>query len=71
MIIQFTDNEYGVMLDSLGQAREKCREQSIATPNIDSALKKMCKWGSPAGCQFLVVTDEDANLIAAVTEEAK
>jgi hypothetical protein len=68
MIIEFTDNEYGVMLDSLAQTRDRIRDTGGATPNIDSAMAKMCKWGGPAGCQFLVVTGEDADLIGNVTE---
>lgn len=61
MIHKFTDSEYAVMLDSLAQTRDRIRKEhpEIATPNIDSAMAKMSKWGSPMGCEFLVVTGVD------------
>jgi hypothetical protein len=68
MIIEFTDNDYAVMLDCMGITREGIRKQGMPTPNIDAAMEKMCKWGGPAGCEFLVVTGEDAELIRNVTE---
>ena len=68
MIIEFTDNDYAVMLDSLTITRDKIRGEGRDTPNIDEAIAKMSRWAKPTGCQFLVVTGEDADLIRNVAE---
>ena len=68
MIIQFTDNDYAVIVDSLSFNRRYISEQGHDTPNLNETIAKMSKWADPSGCQFLVVTGDDANLIAAVTE---
>lgn len=67
MIIEFTDSEYGVIVDSLALTRDRIRDEGNATPTIDAALAKLSKWATPTGCQFLAVTGEDAALIGAVT----
>ena len=69
MIQEFTDNEYAVMYDSLAEMRNKIRAEAKrlnrepVTPNIDRAIEKMCRWGSPAGCGFLAVSGDDAEAI--------
>jgi hypothetical protein len=71
MVIKFTDSEYGEIIGSLANTRDAATKAGRTAPHVESALAKMCKWGSPAGCQFIVVTDEDAELIANVTEPAQ
>ena len=63
MIHQFTDAEYAVIYDSLVESRTTCRKAEIETPNIDSALRKLASWATPAGCQFLAVSGEDMDLL--------
>lgn len=70
MIINFTDNEYGEIVGALANTRDGATKAGRTAPHVESALKKLCSWGSPAGCQFLVVTGDDAKLIANVTEPA-
>ena len=71
MIIKFTDSEYGEIIGALGTTLGNAAKAGREAPHVESALAKMCKWGGPAGCQFIVVTDEDAELIANVTEGVK
>lgn len=59
MIIEFTDNEYAVILDSLSIARKQINRPNIPTPNIDSALTKLGSFAKPSGCEFTIVTGED------------
>jgi hypothetical protein len=63
MYYKFTDNEYGVIVDSLAKMRDELADADIATPNIDSALAKLGKWADPSGCEFLVLTGQDMWLI--------
>jgi hypothetical protein len=68
MIIDFTDSEYGEIFGSLANARDNAHKHGRTAPHIESAMAKMRQWASPAGCQFLVVTGEDADLIRGASE---
>jgi hypothetical protein len=63
MYYKFTDDEYAVMLDAMTITRDKIREKGEDTPNLDSAIDKMCQWGSPSGCEFVALTGVEMWLI--------
>jgi hypothetical protein len=68
MILNFTDNDFAVIQDSLGTNRERIRDMGRPTPNMDETMKKWGRWAKPSGCEFTVVTGEDA--IALASKEA-
>lgn len=63
MILEFTDTHYAVIMDSLGITRDKIRAEGRATPNIDEVINAMSGWASPAGCEFMVLTGDDATVL--------
>ena len=54
-MIQFTDTDYAVIIDSLSRMRRQLQAEGIATPNVEATIAKFCQWGSPMGCEFAVI----------------
>lgn len=59
-IQRFTDTEYAIIVDCLSSARDQMHSQGHETPNIESALAKFHSWATPAGCEFIAVTGDEA-----------
>jgi hypothetical protein len=68
MILDFTDNDFAVIQDSLGTNRERIRDMGHPTPNMDETMKKWGRWAKPSGCQFTVVTGNE--VAAMLSKEA-
>lgn len=63
MILEFTDTDYGVIMDALLITSEKIHAEGRATPNLDIVRQKLGAWASPAGCEFTVLTGDDATVL--------
>ena len=60
---EFTDDEYAVMLDALSTMRDNLDRQRVPHPILDEAIRKFTAWAKPTGCEFLVVTGTDMQLL--------
>jgi hypothetical protein len=56
---KFTDKDFAVTVDSLGEMRDQVKSKGLAVPNVEAALKKFNSWARPEGCEFLVLTGAD------------